>query len=368
MDIMELLNRPLVAGNEVWRLLALFAAILLALLLGGGLQFLLRKTAKKQQEKRGMLFVISLQSVSRSIMMVAFSVGVLHGIKFLELSEQLLQMTETASSVLISISVGYVIYCLVDIVDYLLKNLSGKTESKLDDMLVPMVRRSLKVTIVILALVQIADLLSDKPITSVLAGLGVGGLAVALAAQDTLKNFFGSLVILGDKPFELGDRIVVDGHDGCVEEVGFRSTRIRTLDDHLVTIPNGELANKLVKNISARTCIKSVHNITITYDTPQDKVEKALSILRELLDGHAGMNPELPPRIFFNQFNDCSLNILVIYWYHPPNYWDYLAFNETFCLDVFRRFNEAGIDFAFPTQTTFLAGDPNRPLYLGKEV
>ena len=223
----------------------------------------------------------------------------------------------------------FFIYSLVDVLDFAITHFTSKTHTKMDDMMAPMVRKSLRVVIVTLALVQVAQILSDKPITSILAGLGVGGLAVALAAQETIKNFFGSLVIFADKPFELGERIVVGGHDGTIEEVGFRSTRIRTLDGHLVTVPNGELANQMIQNIGKRPFIKRVMNVTITYDTPPEKVQQAIDILKELLDNHEGMEEDFPPRVFFNGFNDCSLNILAIYWYHPPAYWEFLAHAES---------------------------------------
>ena len=192
--------------------------------------------------------------------------------------------------------------------------------------------------------------------------MGIGGLAFALAAQDTLKNFFGSLALFTDKPFQIGERVIIDGHDGPVEDVGLRSTRIRTLDGHLVTIPNGELARMTVQNIGKRPYIRRLFNIGITYDTSPEKVEKAVKIIKEILKGHEGMNPEFPPRVFFDKFNSDSLNILVIYWYHPPEYWDFMRFSEKVNLEILNRFNSAGIDFAFPTQTLFLTGDEKRPL------
>ena len=105
--------------------------------------------------------------------------------------------------------------------------------------------------------------------------------------------------------------------------------------------------------------------MTITYDTPPEKIDRALEIVKQLLENHEGMHQDFPPRVFFNDFNDASLNIMIIYWYHPPNYWDYMAFTERFNKAVFRRFNEEGIDFAFPTQTIYLAGDTTRPLTIG---
>jgi MscS family membrane protein len=232
-------------------------------------------------------------------------------------------------------------------------------------MFAPAIRKTLRVIVVILILIQLFQILSDKPVASVLAGLGIGGLAVALAAQDTLKHFIGSFVIAGDRPFEIGDRVVVDGHDGPVESIGMRSTRIRTLEGHLVSIPNGELANRTIRNIGKRPFIRRLGNVTITYDTPPEKIERAVEILKEILDNHEGMNEELPPRVYFNELNSASLNILFLYWYHPPDYWAYMDFTQKVNLEIMRRFNAEGIDFAFPTQTLYLAGDKARPLNIG---
>ena len=263
------------------------------------------------------------------------------------------------------LAVGYVLYGLIDVVDAWMMKWAGKTASKLDDMLVPMVRKSLRVTLVILVVAQVGQSLSDKPVSSILAGLGVGSLAVALAAKDTVSNFFGSLVILSDKPFELGQLIKVGSTTGTVETLGFRSTRLRTLDGHLVTIPNGELANQTIENIGRRPSIRRIANLTITYDTPPEKVQEALEIAKDVLKDHEGMHPDFPPRVFFNEFNDAAPNLFVIYWYHPADYWQYMAFTEKVNMELLRRFNEAGIEFAFPTQTLYLAGDPARPLNIG---
>ncbi|MBW1722661.1 MAG: mechanosensitive ion channel family protein [Deltaproteobacteria bacterium] len=353
-----------IAGNSLWHIISLFA-ILLAGFLGGKIaRLVLLKTSGQFEKKQKPILSIVMSSLAKGVVflsvVIAFSIG--QGI--LSLGPGATELFKTLTAILVSVAVGYLLYWLVEVPNTWLTNISAKTESRLDDMIVPIVRKSLRFTIVILVLVQIAQLLSDKPITSIIAGLGIGGLAVALAAQDTIKNIFGSIILFADKPFQLGDRIVVDGHDGPVEEVGLRSTRIRTLDGHLVTVPNGELANKTIRNIGKRPYIRRIANITITYDTPPEKVDRALEILREILDNHEGMHPDYPPRVYFSDFNAESLNLMVIYWYHPPNYWDYMAFSERFNREVLRRFNEEGIEFAFPTQTLYLAGDPSRPLTL----
>jgi MscS family membrane protein len=356
-----------VVGNPLWRILALFGVILIALLLGKIARSILERLGKKVEEQQRPVAGITLKALGRGIVLLLASVGIVLALPVLELKSRVAELSRMVSAVLLTIGVGYFLYWLAEIPSTWLARMAAKTESKLDDMIVPIVRKSLRITIVILVLVQIAQILSDKPITSIIAGLGIGGLAVALAAQDSMKNFFGSIVLFVDKPFEVGDRVVIDGHDGPIEEVGLRSTKIRTLDGHLVTVPNGELANKTIQNIGKRPYIRRLTNLTITYDTPPEKIDRAIEIVNELLDHHEGMHEDLPPRVYFNDLNADSLNILVIYWYHPPNYWDYMAFTERFNKEVFRRFNEEGIEFAFPTQTLFLAGDPKRPLTLGKE-
>ena len=171
-------------------------------------------------------------------------------------------------------------------------------------------------------------------------------------------------MIMLDKPFTIGQRINYGGYDGTVEEIGFRSTRVRTLTGHLVTIPNEKVASESVENIGRRPSIRRLANITITYDTPPDKVAKALSLIREILDNHEGLHPDFPPRVFFNEFNDASLNLIMLYWYHPPDWAAYMAFSERVNFQIMRAFEAEGIEFAFPTTTNYLAQDQRRPLHI----
>ena len=364
---MEELFQYQIMGNSLWRLLALFGIILVSLFLGKVAKSLLAGAGRKLEARNKEFMAITVQAVSRGVVFLMAAAGISLGLPILKLSGWVAEVSDTVSALLLIVGIGYFLNWLVDIPTTWFGRLAGRTETRLDDMLIPVIRKSLRITVVILVLVQVAQILSDKPITSIIAGLGIGGLAFALAAQDTVKNFFGSVVLFVDKPFEMGDRIVVDGEDGPVEEVGLRSTKIRTFDGHLVTIPNGQLANKMIRNIGKRPYIRRVANITITYDTPPEKVERAEEIIKEILDNHEGMHPDFPPRVYFSEFNADSLNILVIYWYHPPDYWAYMSFSERFNKEVFRRFNEEGIEFAFPTQTVYLAGDDKRPITIGVE-
>ena len=224
-------------------------------------------------------------------------------------------------------------------------------------------RTAIRITIIIAAVLFWLDNMGLK-VSTLLAGLGVGGLAFALAAQDTLKNLLGSAMILLDKPYKVGQRIVAKGHDGIVEEIGLRSTRLRLLTGHLTTIPNDEMAKIDIENIGQRPHIRRLANIGITYDTPPEKIEKAVDIILKVLDNHEGMKPEFPPRAYFNEYDPYSLNILVLYWYHPADYWGYMKFSQWVNLQIAREFQEEGIKFAFPTTTTYLSQEDSQPLYV----
>ena len=219
------------------------------------------------------------------------------------------RFTDAAINILGTLAAVIFLYRLIEVMVYELNKFTQRKDNLLDETFVQMMRMITRVVVIIFGSIYLVQAISGKPLSALLAGLGIGGLAVALAAQDTLKNFFGSIMIMLDKPFRVGQRITVDGHDGTVEEIGFRSTRVRTLTGHLVTIPNEKMAGGNIENIAQRPSIRRKTNITITYDTPPARVEKAVNIIRAILDNHEGMHPDFPPRVYFNEFNDTSLNI-----------------------------------------------------------
>jgi MscS family membrane protein len=267
---------------------------------------------------------------------------------------------------------------LVTVVEAAIERLRGKKASALDRQLVPMIGQTLRVVVVVLGVLFVAQGVFGLNVGPWLAGLGIIGLGVSLAAQDSIKNLFGSITILLDQPFAVGERINYAGYDGVVEEIGFRSTKVRTLVGHVVTIPNAKIANESVENIARRPTIRRTINVTITYDTPREKIEEAVEILRRILAEDGIREPihpvikgdELFPRVYFNDYNAESLNIFVIYWYAPPEWWPYMEHAQKLNLRIFEEFEAAGIEFAFPTQTLFLAGDAKRRLaveMLGRE-
>ena len=194
-------------------------------------------------------------------------------------------------------------------------------------------------------------------------GLGVGGLAVALAARPTIENLIGGLMILADRPYRVGQRIIVRGNDGIVQQIGLRSTKIRLLRGPQVTIPNEEMARAEIENVARRGYIKRSSKIAIKYDTPPEKVEKAIDIIREILDDHEGMDPKRPPRVYFTEFKPDSLNISMMYWYHPGKIWKSRAFGQKVNLRIMQEFRKEGIKFAYPTTTTYLAQEKGQQLH-----
>ena len=272
------------------------------------------------------------------------------------------QIIAIATNIVGTLVIVIFLYQMLDVIEYELTKFVGRDDNEFDMNFVQMVRLVSKVLIVLFGSIYLLKAATGKPMTTLLAGIGIGGLAVALAAQDTLKNLFGSFMIMVDKPFKVGDRVVADSFDGVVEEIGFRSTRLRSHPGHLISIPNEKMASVSIENVGMRPSIRRYTNITITYDTPVEKVERAVSIIKEILKDHEGMHPDYPPRVYFNDFNDASLNIAMFYWFHPPGYWEAMRFSEEVNLKIMRAFEAEGIEFAFPTTTTYLAQDDKRPL------
>lgn len=263
-----------------------------------------------------------------------------------------------------TVALFWFLYLLVSLLDERLKRWASGSQSSIDDMLVPLVGKTLRLFIVIIGVIMVLQNLTGIQIGPLIASLGIGGLAIAFAAKDSIANFFGTLTILFDKPFQVGERIVIDSYDGVVENVGFRSTRIRTLTGNLVSIPNEKIVNSGLENIGRRPHIRWLTQIGITYDTPPQKVREAVEILRSILENHEGMHPDFPPRVYFNGFNDWSLNITVVVWYHPPDWWQYQEWLQGTCVQIMERFQAADIDFAYPSRTLYLANEDKRQLKL----
>jgi MscS family membrane protein len=231
----------------------------------------------------------------------------------------------------------------------------------LDSQLIRLGTRLAGIVVAIGFLIQGANELGF-PAYSVLAGLGVGGLAVALAARDSLANLLGSMLIMIEKPFRVGHFIRVSGSEGTVEEVGFRSTRIRTADNSLISIPNNAVVNATVENLSLRPMRRQRFFVQLTYDTPREKVEEIASRIKQILTGHPAADGT-SAHVRFNDFAESSLNILVLFHLNVADYAAELKEREDILLQIMDLANELGVEFAFPTRTLIVETPPTEGKY-----
>lgn len=354
-------------GNSMAQWLGLLGVILGGFIVGKIFSFILMRQSKKLTTANKMpLTAMFFKSISGPVTLLFLAGGLYIASTFMTLkfaapdgkSYSILPFWINVCRTIAAMAAGWFIFRMVDVLEFFLKKWTSKTETTLDDQLVPLIRKTLRVFVVIVAALFIAQNIFNWDIGALVAGLGLGGLAFALASKDMLANLFGSITIFADRPFYMGQRVKIRDYNGTIEEVGFRSTRIRLLNGNLVTIPNSVVANEPVENIGVRPYIKRTLNVTVTYDTAPEKLGRAVDIIREMLDSRKDrFHRDNPPRVFFSDFNAESLNIVVYYWFAPPEWWDYLEFNHDFNMELLQRFNEEEIEFAFPTQTIYVKKD-----------
>lgn len=220
--------------------------------------------------------------------------------------------------------------------------------------LVPLSSRVGKVLLSALAAVSALAALG-YPVTGLLAGLGIGGLALALAAQKTVENLFGSFSIGIDQPFREGDLVKIDDTFGNVERIGLRSSRIRTFDRTLVTIPNGRLAELRVETFAARDRLRLTTEIGLTYGTGSAQIRRIVTRLEAELRSHPKLWPD-SVTVAFQSFGESSLNLLVMAWFETTDWAEFLAIRQEMYLRFMEIVEEEGSSFAFPTRTVHFAG------------
>jgi potassium efflux system protein len=205
----------------------------------------------------------------------------------------------------------------------------------------------------------------DVPLTAFTIFGGAIAIGVGFGSQAVINNFIGGLIMMAERPARIGERIIFGSHDGVVEEVGFRSTKLRTGQDHLVTIPNSTLVHESIENVGRRRTINRNFRVAVGYDTPREKIIEAVEAIRAILDEPGIREPihpvvsleKHPPRVHFHEYNADSLSIQIVYWYGPPNYWDYMAHAERVNLRIFEEFDRLGVSFASPSKTVYIAQD-----------
>lgn len=229
---------------------------------------------------------------------------------------------------------------------------ADKTPSKYDNLLVPFVRKTAKTIVFLVGVMMVLDNLGVN-LTAALGTLAVGGLAISLAGKETVANVFGTLTVIIDRPFHIGDWVVIEGHEGTVESLGFRSTRVRTFYNSVITIPNSHMISAVVDNYGMRAYRRYSCHYGITYNTPPERVEAFCEGLRELVRQHPYTRKDFF-HIYFHNFGDHSLDILVYIFFKTGDWGTELRERHRFNVDSLRLAKRLGIEFAFPTQTLYL--------------
>jgi MscS family membrane protein len=266
----------------------------------------------------------------------------------LQIDQKTTEILHNTYKFLININITWFIVrtVLALIEEYLIPIAEDPDNKKLDSTLIPIIRRTAQGIIWAVGLVMALRSIGVD-VAALITGLGIGGLAFALAAQDTIKNIFGGITIYTDRPFRIGDRVVVDGNDGFVEDIGIRSTRLRTLERRVITIPNYKIVEASIINISNEPMRRMLSTLGLTYGTSPEKMNKAIEILKSLPSIINDIDAEVYAS--FTSFSSFSLDITFICWIKKDA--DILNTMSAVNLKTLELFNEAGLDFAFPTQT-----------------
>lgn len=346
---------------EYWQWLGLLLTVALGVVMDWLVCLLLRLGVRGWRRRTAQeAFADIADNILRPFGMMAMAVVWWSGINLLGLPDSALLLLLVAVKFLASAAGVWAAYRLVDLVSAWLTDRANRSENKIDDVLAPLIPRTLKIFVTVIGVVFVADNLNID-VTGLLAGLGLGGLAFALAAKDMVQNLFGSVTVLLDRTFTVGDWIIVGDDEGTVERIGFRSTRLRTFYNSLLTIPNSRFITADVDNMGERRYRRMKAVYGVTYDTPADRIEAFCEGIRELVRQHPYMRKDYY-HVYFNEFGASSLNILVYVFWETPDWATELRERHRFLLDCLRLARSLGVSFAFPTQTLHLhQGDAANP-------
>lgn len=247
------------------------------------------------------------------------------------------------------LSVFWILLRIVDFIALVFEYKASLTDTKSDDQLVLFIRELVKILIIIIGIFVMLGMVFEINVLTLITGLGIGGIAVALAAKDSLENLFGSFTIFIDKPFVVGDLVKVDNIEGTVEKVGFRSTQIRGTDRSIVTFPNKAMIDGALENLTLRNFRRVKFTLGITYDTDAETIRKIVAEINELIRNHPKMNEE--GIAVFEEFGDYSLRLMVLYFIEMMDYYEYLKIKEEMNYAIAAIVHKHGSTFAYPTRT-----------------
>ncbi|MBE8221296.1 MAG: mechanosensitive ion channel family protein [Bdellovibrionales bacterium] len=299
-----------------------------------------------------------IDQVYKPLSWLLFSAVWIFSLEFLNLASSLLILFKLGFKLLFSITAIWFLYSFSYILSEVLNLWASKTDNNVDDELVPLFSKLLRFSIVLLGSLMALQNVGVN-VMSVMAGLGLGGLALALAAKDTAANLFGSIMILLDRPFKVGDWIVVDDLEGTVEAIGFRSTRLKTFYQSSIIVPNSFLANASINNMQERSSRRLKFHLGVSYSTTPDQIEAFMQGIKNIILAHQTTDKELY-YVAFDEFGDFSLNILVQCFFQVPDRKQELKARRILCMEMLRLAHKLKVEFAFPTQSLYVESFPGK--------
>ena len=350
-------HKPLLMGIQGWQVVFLGLLILVSILAGRIFHFFLQNQVVRVAEKlRVQLSDGIVKDMQGPLTWVAGGGVFLVGIPDLQFGVRLSSGLNLVAQGVLSVAIMVCFLRLTDIVTDFWKIKAEDTDTKLDDQFIPLANRAAKVVIWALGLLSILDNMGVD-VTSLLAGVTISGLAVALAAKDTVENLFGSAMIFVDRPFQIDDYIEIGGISGTVEEVGFRSTRLRTPIGSVVTIPNGSIATAKVDNMGLRTARRMRFNLGFTYSATREQImafcEKAHALLEadeRVIDGH---------EVHLVNFGDSAIEVMVHAFVRDEGWSNDLTVNSEMRMRLWALADELDLSFAFPSQSVYVESLPS---------
>lgn len=338
-------------GNTYHQYFILLVSIILGILVGKAFFWLSSKFIKIFTAKtKTQLDDIIIEHLDKPVVFLIILAGFYYGIAQLNFSESAKLFVNNVFLVLATLSITWVVIRLIDsFIVFYLRPIAKKTKSDIDDHLISIMRKAVNIVLWILVIIMLVKRFGVD-ISALLTGVGLGGLAFAFAAKDMLANLFGGVAILSDKPFKVGDRIKVGTNDGIVIEIGLRTTRMRTFDGTHIVIPNSNIANSVIENVSKEKARRVKIIIGLEYGTPQKKMFEAEKIMKEVIKKNKHTQDK--SSVTFKEFGESSLNMQLMYWIKDLN--NIRAAKHEINLGIKERFEKAKIEMAFPTRTVHL--------------
>ncbi len=347
-------------GLHLWQYMGALLIIMLAFLLHRIQTFLLelcmRTASRRYSDVDTQIGLI--HKIAKPMSLILVTITLTFFLPVLQLPISFARYIIILLNILTPLFITLSFYQAVDLLAFYVARAASKTNTTLDDQLVPLLRRALKVFVVLIGVLIILQNLNFN-ITALLAGISIGGLALALAAQDTIKNLFGSVMIFVDKPFQIGDWINFDGKDGTVEEVGFRSTRVRTFANSVISVPNGRIADMTVDNLGMRVYRRYTTNISITYDTPPALIKVFVDGLRQIVERHPDTRKDYF-HVYVNNLGSSSIDILFYIFFSVPGWPEELKARHEVILQVMELAEELGVRLALPAQRLHIERFPEK--------